>query len=46
MIDLHVLTKPAGARGGYTFDDPMFREWMSRLVWVAVPGGAQVMKLP
>jgi hypothetical protein len=32
LIDLHVLTKPAGMRGGYTFDDPMFREWM---VWAS-----------
>jgi hypothetical protein len=41
LVDMHVLTKPAGSHGGYTFDDPMFREWMSRLVWVAVPGGAR-----
>jgi uncharacterized protein len=41
-IDLHVLTKPAGARGGYTFDDPMFREWMSRLRWYPATTGIRV----
>jgi uncharacterized protein len=30
LIDTHVLTKPTGTRGHYTFDDPMFREWLSR----------------
>jgi uncharacterized protein len=25
---LHVVSKRAGARGQYTFDDPMFREWL------------------
>jgi len=30
LVDLHVLTKPAGSRGHYGFDDPMFREWLSR----------------
>ena len=42
LIDLHVLTKPAGARGGYTFDDPMFREWMSRLNWYRPTTGVRV----
>jgi hypothetical protein len=42
LIDLHVLTKPAGARGGYTFDDPMFREWMSRLSWYRPTTGVRV----
>jgi uncharacterized protein len=27
---LHVVSKRAGARGQYTFDDPMFREWLDR----------------
>lgn len=31
LIDMHVLTKPVGSHGGYTFDDPMFREWLRRL---------------
>jgi hypothetical protein len=31
LIDLHVLTKPSGSHGRYTFDDPMFREWITRL---------------
>jgi hypothetical protein len=39
LIDLHVLTKPAGARGGYTFDDPMFREWMARANSEIQPAG-------
>jgi hypothetical protein len=30
LVDLHVLTKPAGSHGRYSFDDPMFREWMKR----------------
>jgi uncharacterized protein len=30
LIELHVLTKPGGTRGHYSFDDPMFREWLSR----------------
>jgi hypothetical protein len=30
LVDLHVLTKPAGSHGRYSFDDPMFREWLSR----------------
>jgi hypothetical protein len=32
LVDLHVLTKPAGSHGRYSFDDPMFRKWMNRLV--------------
>jgi hypothetical protein len=28
LVDQHVLTKPAGSHGRYTFDDPMFREWL------------------
>jgi hypothetical protein len=32
LIDLHVLTKPSGARGHYAFDDPMFREWFSKAI--------------
>jgi Fe2+ or Zn2+ uptake regulation protein len=27
---LHVVSKRAGTRGHYTFDDPMFREWLGR----------------
>lgn len=42
LIDLHVLTKPAGARGGYTFDDPMFREWLGRVIWLRLPTSARV----
>lgn len=42
LVELHVLTKPAGGRGGYTFDDPMFREWMRRLHWYAQPTGIRV----
>jgi hypothetical protein len=30
LVDLHVLTKPSGARGHYAFDDPMFREWFTK----------------
>lgn len=37
LVDMHVLTKPAGSHGGYTFDDPMLREWISRLVWTIDP---------
>jgi len=39
LIDLHVLTKPAGSRGGYTFDDPMFRDWMALVNWDLRPAG-------
>lgn len=42
LIDLHVLTKPTGARGGYTFDDPMFREWISRVQWHHPTTGARI----
>jgi hypothetical protein len=42
LVDMHVLTKPAGSHGGYTFDDPTFREWISRLVWVSVPTSVKV----
>ena len=27
---LHVVSKRAGERGQYTFDDPLFREWLAR----------------
>ncbi len=30
LVDGHVLSKPAGLHGGYTFDDPLFREWLMR----------------
>jgi len=33
LVDLNVLTKPAGSHGRYSFDDPMLREWISRVVW-------------
>lgn len=42
LIDLHVLTKPAGARGGYSFDDPMFREWLGRVTWLRLPTSVRV----
>jgi hypothetical protein len=32
LVDLHVLTKPAGSHGRYSFDDPIFREWITRLI--------------
>lgn len=32
LVASHVLTKPAGSHGGYSFDDPMFREWLCQLV--------------
>ena len=33
LVTLHILTKPAGSHGRYSFDDPMFREWLHRLKW-------------
>jgi hypothetical protein len=45
LLDLPVLTKPTGARGGYTFDDPMFREWMSRVQWYPPSTGARITAL-
>jgi hypothetical protein len=30
LVDGHVLSKPPGSHGGYTFDDPLFREWLTR----------------
>ncbi|HWJ18553.1 MAG TPA: hypothetical protein VNR65_07500 [Geobacterales bacterium] len=42
LIDLHVLTKPAGARGGYIFDDPMFREWLGRVTWLRLSTSVRV----
>ena len=46
LVDSHVLSKPAGSHGGYTFDDPMFREWMTRLVWLSLPSKADIAVTP
>ncbi|HEY2463105.1 MAG TPA: GGDEF domain-containing protein [Steroidobacteraceae bacterium] len=28
LVQKHVISKPAGSHGQYTFDDPAFREWL------------------
>jgi diguanylate cyclase (GGDEF)-like protein len=28
LIQKHIISKPVGSHGGYTFDDPSFREWL------------------
>jgi len=28
LVQKHIVSKPVGSHGGYTFDDPAFREWM------------------
>jgi diguanylate cyclase (GGDEF)-like protein len=28
LVQKHVVSKPLGSHGGYTFDDPAFREWL------------------
>jgi diguanylate cyclase (GGDEF)-like protein len=28
LIQKHIVSKPLGSHGGYTFDDPAFREWL------------------
>jgi diguanylate cyclase (GGDEF)-like protein len=28
LVQKHVVSKPVGSHGGYTFDDPTFREWL------------------
>lgn len=46
LVDSQVLCKPAGSPGGYTFDDPMFREWMTRLVSLSLPTSITLTTLP
>jgi len=41
-LDLYGLTKPAGVQGHYSFDDPMFREWMGRLTWLSLPVSVRI----
>jgi diguanylate cyclase (GGDEF)-like protein len=28
LVQKHIISKPVGSHGGYTFDDPTFREWL------------------
>jgi diguanylate cyclase (GGDEF)-like protein len=28
LVQKHIVSKPLGSHGGYTFDDPAFREWL------------------
>ncbi len=28
LVQKHIVSKPVGSHGGYTFDDPAFREWL------------------
>lgn len=28
LVQKHIVSKPPGSHGGYTFDDPAFREWL------------------
>jgi uncharacterized protein len=45
LVQKHIISKPVGSRGGYTFDDPAFREWLrlsarSSAARVPLPGPA------